>query len=187
MKSFFYLLVASTLSLSACGLSQAEIATQTSVAQTLIAVSWTDTPTLTPTQTLTAIPTETATPTLNPDPCLPANLPDSLETLNEILTRFDSLSALGFYQTRQQLSEKMPELQNLRQAAQDQTTPPCLKTLRDHQLKYMDLVIKAFTAFIDGKDMIVMHNTIMDARKEAKDYSQEMMRLLNSTPAPEAQ
>jgi len=181
--SFIYLALVFSLVLSACGPSPAEIATQTAVAETMVVASWTVTPTLTPTSTFT--PTATATQTPIPDPCLRENLPDSLETFNEVLIRFDNVSTLGFYQTRKQLSDQMPELQNLRHAAQDQPTPPCLETLKELQLKYMDLVIKALTAFIDGKDMVIIRNTVINARKERDEYSQEMMNLLNSTPTPE--
>lgn len=63
MKKFkiFYFLLISLLPLSSCGPSQAEVSTQTSIAKTSIAASWTPTPTLTP--TLTPTPTKTPLPT----------------------------------------------------------------------------------------------------------------------------
>ena len=61
-KLFYFIIL--TLALSACGTSQYEIQTQTAVAKTSIAASWTATPTVTPTFT----PTPTYTPTLTPTP-----------------------------------------------------------------------------------------------------------------------
>ena len=62
-SKLFYLLIL-TLALSACGPYQYEIQTQTAVAKTSIAASWTATSTATPTFT----PTSTYTPTLTPTP-----------------------------------------------------------------------------------------------------------------------
>lgn len=62
-NKMFYLLILA-LALTACGPSQYEIQTQTAVAKTSIAESWTATPTVTPTFT----PTPTYTPTLTPTP-----------------------------------------------------------------------------------------------------------------------
>lgn len=185
-KPFFFLLLICVSILSACGLSQAEVATQTAVAKATVVASWTATPTLTPTLTLIPTPTQTQIPTPTPDPCLSENLPDTIEAFNEIMVRFDDASILGFYLTRKQLPEKMPKIQSLRQVAQEQTTPPCLETLKKHQLKYMDLVIIALTAHIDGQDAETHHKAIIDILKERDEYSREIVSLLNDTLTPEA-
>ena len=185
-KSLLYFLGTCVLLLAACGPSAAEIATQTAVAQTIVAVSWTDTPTLMPTLTLTPVPTETqtSTPTLSPDLCLPENLPDAIDTYNDIFTRFQNVSTIAANLLPEQIPDEITKLQDLRQAAQDQATPPCLKTLRDHQLKHMDLVIDALTSFADGKGDVTVRNIVQDARAEHDEYMRELMRLLNISPTP---
>jgi hypothetical protein len=75
MKKYLFFIIVSLL-LASCGLTAEEITTQTAVAATATAASWTETPTLTPTATFTltptntatATPTETSTPTITPTP-----------------------------------------------------------------------------------------------------------------------
>lgn len=172
--------------LAACGPSAAEIATQTTIAQTLAAVSWTDTPTLMPTATFTPTPTETQTPlpTLKPDLCLPENLPETIDAYNEIFLRFRNISTIAASVPRERLSGEITKLQDLFQVAQDQAIPPCLETLRDHQLKHMSFVVEALTAFADGKNQVIINGIVGKARAEDDEYMKELMRLLNLTPTP---
>lgn len=190
MKSFFYLFIACMLPLIACGMFQPGYApTQTAVAQTTIAASWTATPTSTPTPTFTPTPTETQTPTPTPDPCLPENLPDAVNEVHELMMKFDDASTEAANAQREELPDKIVELQNLLQAAQEQKVAPCLQTLKDHQLKHMNLVIDTLKAFLKGEDMDVVRDMIRQAGDEHDAYSLELARLLKldvatNTPTP---
>ncbi len=186
-NSFLCLLTAWALPLIACGLFQpGYTATQTAVAETTVAASWTATPTLTPTQTFTPTPTptETETPTPTPDPCLPENLFDAVQEVNDLQARFDNVSLFAANAQREQLPEKISELQDLLQIAEDQETPPCLEALRDHQLKHMNFVIEALTAFADRVDQSIVDDKINRAREEHDEYTLELIRLLGTTPIP---
>jgi hypothetical protein len=189
-KSFFYLLIACILSLTACGLSPAEIATQTAVAQTAVAASWTATPTLTPTLTLTPTgtftltPTETETPTPTPGPCTAENLPGALKEIKELQVQFDNLSKTAANTEREQLPDEITQLQSLLQTAETQATPSCLATLRNHQLKHMQLVVDTLKAFVDRVDQKIVDDLLKQARDEHHAYDRELIHVLGITPTP---
>lgn len=175
IKPFFCLFLVSTLPMIACGLFQPGFtATQTAIVSTTMAASWTATPTLTPTETLTPIPTVT------PDPCAAENLADSVGIVTELQSRFDDLSGKAANVERAQLSIKISELQELLQEALDQDTPPCLETLRDHQVKHMNFVIDTLTAFMQGADEKTVNEGIKNARDEHDEFLRERDRLLKS-------
>jgi hypothetical protein len=77
----FYFLMILVLSLSACGPSQTEISTQTSIAQTSIAALWTSTSPPTNTVTPSSTPSPTITPTQLPSKPTGANTFDPVRLL----------------------------------------------------------------------------------------------------------
>ena len=181
---FFYWALTLGMALSACGPSQAELAIQTSVAETTIAASWTATPTLTPTSTLTLTPTETAVPTSTPNACAPENLAAAVKEIDDHQIQFDDLSLLASNLQRDQVSAKITEMQELLQTVTDQMAPPCLVTLKDHQLKHMDFVINTLVAFVSGADQQEIIKGINQAGEEHRQYVAELTRLLGITPTP---
>lgn len=189
-KSLLCLLTASLLPMMACGLLQpGYTATRTAVAQTTVAASWTDTPTQTATATFTPSPTATETFTPTPDPCLPENLSDAVSEVHDFMIKFDKLSTEAAQVQREDLPEKITGLEDLLQAAQEQKVAPCLQTLKDHQLKHMQLVIDTLNAFLDGADKKTLDDMIQQARDEHDAYALELARLLKidiftSTPTP---
>jgi hypothetical protein len=184
-KSFLCLLIIFTLPMLACGMLQpGYTATQTAVAQTTVAASWTDTPTPTATATFTPSPTATETVTPTPDPCLPENLPDAVNEVHKLMLKFDDLSTEAANVQREDLPDKIAELQDLLQTAQEQEVAPCLQTLKDHQLKHMKLVIDTLNAFADGVDQKIINEMVQQARDEHDAYALELARLLGITLTP---
>ena len=179
---FMNLVFAFSFALFSCGPSQAELLIQTSVAQTAIVASWTDTPTLTPSLTPTETETPTSTPT--PDPCAPENLVAAVQEIDDLQIRFDDLSLLASNSPRDQVSGKITEMQELLQTATDQQAPPCLDALKDHQLKHMNFVIDTLNAFIGGADRQELIKGINQAGEEHKQYVAELTSLLGITPTP---
>lgn len=185
-KSFLSLFIVLTLPTIACGLFRpGYTATQTALAGTTVAASWTDTPTLTPTLT----PTETATPTATPDPCASENLEEVVGEIHDLQVQFDDLSGEAANAEREEIPDKIIELQELFQTALNQDPPPCLGTLKDHQLKHMNFVIDTLLAFAQGEDQDTVNEGIENARREHDEYTLELARLLNLeletiTPTP---
>ncbi|HSB00749.1 MAG TPA: hypothetical protein VLE49_08870 [Anaerolineales bacterium] len=189
-KPFFCLLIVCMLPMLACGLFQpGYTATRTALAQTTVAASWTDTPTPTSTATLTPTPTATETFTPTPDPCLPENLPDAVNEVQKLMLRFEALSIEAANAQREDLPDKIAGLQSLLQTAEEQKVAPCLQTLKDHQLKHMNLVIDTLDAFKDGVDQKIVNEMLQQARDEHDAYVLELSRLLKIdiytiTPTP---
>jgi len=185
-KPFFRIFVVCTLPLIACGLFQPGFApTQTAIAETTVAASWTAKPTLTP----TLPPTETETPTATPDPCASENLSEAVNEIHDLQVQFDDLSGEAAIAQREDLPDKIIELQSLLQTALNQETPPCLETLKDHQLKHMNFVIDTLLAFAQGEDQDMVEEGIENARREHDEYTLELARLLDLdistiTPTP---
>lgn len=182
-KSFLSLFLALMLLSLACGLVQPGLtATQTAVAGTTAAASWTDTPppTLTPT-----LPTSTPTLTATPDPCAAENLKAAVQEVQDLQVQFEDLSAAAAKLESEELPDKILELQELLQTALNQDTPPCLETLKDHQLKHMNFVIDTLTAFAEGAEEKTIEEGIENARREHDAYTLELARLLGiGTPTP---
>src|SRR6266508_2047127 len=130
-NSFLYLFLLFAFASTACELFQVAPATQTAVVQTTVAASWTAT------QPFTPAPTGTEAPTPPPDPCAPEKLAAAVQEVNDLQRQFDDLSALATQLQREQVPDKITEMQSLLQTAADQETPPCLKALRGHQVKHM--------------------------------------------------
>lgn len=185
-KFFFYLFIACTLPLIACGVLQAGITTQTAVAGTTVAASWTETPTmtLTPTPSPTFTPTETPIPTATPDLCLPENLRAAVEEVVSLQTQFDSLSGAAANVEREQLPDRIAELQRLLETATEQYTPPCLVLLRDYQVRHMNYVIDTLNAFADGAGDATINTGIRKAREQHNLYLLELADLLGGTLTP---
>jgi len=177
---FMNLVFAFNFAVFSCGPSQAELLTQTSVAETAIVASWTDTPTSTPSSTPTK--TETPTPTLNP--CAPENLAAAVHEIDDLQIRFDDMSLVASNLPRDQVSAKITEMQELLQTATDQNAPPCLDALKEHQLKHMSFVIDTLIAFVGGADQQELRKGINQAGEEHRQYVTELTSLLGITPTP---
>jgi predicted component of type VI protein secretion system len=105
------------------------------------------------------------------------------------MIKFDKLSTDAAQSQREDLPDKIIELEDLLQAAKDQQVAPCLQTLKDHQLKHMQLVIDTLHAFLDGADKKTLDDMIQQARDEHDAYALELARLLKLdiatvTPTP---
>ena len=75
------------------------------------------------------------------------------------------------------------DLQRIRRAAEDLPVPPCLATLKKHQLNHMNLVIQALIVLIGGGDQETLRTGFELAREEYQQYSFELVRLLGITLA----
>ena len=124
----------------------------------------------------------TATP--DPDPCSSANLPSTVQGINDLMGEFDATSAQISASASEQLPGIISDLQRLRRAAEDLNVPPCLGALKKHQLNHMNLTIQALLVFMGGADRDTLNSGLELARTEHDLYSLEMVRLLGITLAP---
>lgn len=158
MKKFLlYLLLIGLFMLSACGAQPAPAPTQAAVL---------------------------ATATDANDPCSSANLPTTVQGVNDLMREFDDASAQVSTLTTQQLPAVISNLQRIRRKAEDLQIPACLAILKTHQLNHMNLTIQALIAFVGGADQDALKNGLNMARKEHDLYSLEIVRLLGITLAP---
>jgi len=156
IKAIVYLLPVYLLIISACGSQQ--IPTQPSIAA--------------------------ATANQEQDPCSSGNLPATVEGINDLMREFDDTSQLASDLDAQGLPEVISNLQRIRREAEDLQIPPCLGTLKTHQLKHMNLMIQTLIAFVGGSDQGTLTNGLEMARQEHNLYSLELVRLLGITLAP---
>jgi hypothetical protein len=134
-----------------------------------------------------SIPTESGTTSAtisSDDPCSAKNLPTIVQEINNLMREFDDASQLAANLPTEQLSDVISNLQRIRRAAEDLQIPPCLGTLKTHQLNHMNLMIQTLIAFVGGADQEALRNGLEMAREEHDLYSLEMVRLLGITLAP---
>lgn len=122
--------------------------------------------------------------TPDPDPCASQNLPATVQEINGLMREFDSVARQVPGASFQQLPEIISDLQRIRRAAEDQPIPPCLGTLKAHQLNHMNLLIQTLLAVVGGGDQQTLNTGLAIAQTEYERYSLELVRLLGITLAP---
>jgi len=128
--------------------------------------------------------TSTTTASSSEDVCSAENLPTTVEGINDLMREFDDTSQLASDLPAQQLPDVISDLQRIRRAAEDIQIPPCLATLKTHQLNHMNVMIQTLIAFLGGADQEALNNGLDAARQEHDLYSLEIVRLLGITLAP---
>jgi hypothetical protein len=122
--------------------------------------------------------------TAKDDPCSSANLPTTVQGLNDLMREFDDASQLASNTPAQQLPDVISDLQRIRRDAEDTQIPACLGELKTHQLNHMNLMIQTLIAFVGGASKEELNTGLENARKEHDFYSLEIVRLLGITLAP---
>jgi len=132
------------------------------------------------------VPTEAFFHTETPgnDPCSSANLPTTVQEINNLMREFDDASQLATNTSPQQLPDIISNLQRIRRAAEDTRIPVCLGSLKTHQLNHMNLTIQSLIAFVGGTSQDELNAGLEKARQEHDLYSLEIVRLLGITLAP---
>lgn len=129
----------------------------------------------------------TATPppaTNTPDPCASENIEAEVQKIHAYMREFDDASTLAASRPRQELAASIADLQRIRREAEDQFTPPCLATLKTHQISHMNSVINTLVAFMGGADQAAVDQGIALARSQHDQYTLELARLLGITVEP---
>ncbi|HEX2696615.1 MAG TPA: hypothetical protein VHM28_02835, partial [Anaerolineales bacterium] len=90
-----------------------------------------------PTATSTLLPTITYTP----DPCAQANIQGTVNDFDKLSREFNDAFEIAKITPAYQLTPIISELQRIRRAAEDYVVPSCLKTLKQHQLDFMNTAI----------------------------------------------
>ena len=119
-----------------------------------------------------------------PDACQSDNVDQSVKPINDLQREFNDASELAANLPREQLQPSIADMQRIRRAAEDQSIPPCLVTLKTHQLAHMNAVIDTLLAFVSGADVNELNQGMADARNQYDLYTFEMARLLGVTLIP---
>ncbi len=140
-----------------------------------------------------AVPSATATPSASPspvpsppppfqaDPCLAANMADTVKPLDDLVRQFDDYAGLAGVVLQSELVKVIPVLQSIRGAAQGLAAPSCIQSLRRYALEYMDSTLKALAAFQSGSQVAAIPTGIAEARQYHDQYLLERSRLLGQT------
>ena len=126
----------------------------------------------------------TAITSSDEDPCSQQNLPVTVQPINDLMREFEDASQLASNLPAQQLPEIVSNLQRIRRGAEDVQIPPCLATLKTHQLNHMNLMIQTLLAFVGGASQEELTSGLERARSEHDLYALEIVRLLGVTLAP---
>lgn len=125
-----------------------------------------------------------AAATWTPDPCTSINMNQTVKPVNDLQREFNDASELAANLPREQLQPSITDMQRIRRAAEDQSIPACLETLKQHQLAHMNAVIDTLIAFVGGADVNSLNRGMAAARDEYDQYTFEMARLLGVTLVP---
>jgi hypothetical protein len=158
-----------------------------------------------PTGTATVVQTPTLTQT--PDPCAPQNMASTIMEFDKLSREFSDTFVLAQNTAAVQLSPVISEMQEIRRRAEDFRVPPCLATLKEYQLGFMNTAIDTslllFSSFTGDPNQTITQeqvnaivaqvNQLMTQTSQyGNQYTIEMARLLgvtltpSRTPRPEA-
>ncbi len=116
------------------------------------------------------------------DPCNLVNIPGEAGKVNALMRQFDDYSSLAFGTPQSQLLQIIPQMQDVRRAAEDQSVPACLNDLKQLQLLHMQVVLDTLTAFQANRTNAEAVNAgIEEARKYHDQYTVELGRVLGVT------
>ncbi|RPI92606.1 MAG: hypothetical protein EHM40_02255 [Chloroflexi bacterium] len=149
----------------------------------------------TQTKAITLTPTLTATP----DPCSVENFQGTLMAFDQVSREFSDAFVLAQNTPAARLSTVIPDMQKIRRRAEDFAVPPCLTTLKEHQLGFMntaiDVSLLLYSSFSGDPNqtltqeqvngVVAQVNQLMtQASDYARQYQTEMARLLGVTLTP---
>ena len=130
------------------------------------------------------VPADAPAATGTPDPCVLANLNQTIKPINDLQREFNDASELAANLPREQLQSSISEMQRIRRVAEDQAVPDCLSALKQHQLAHMNAVINTLVSFVGGADSQSLNRGMAEARDQYDQYTFEMARLLGVTLVP---
>ena len=156
----------------------------------------TSTPTSTPPSASTNRPNITATL----DACAPGNVQATTQNFNKLTRQFDDIAQVALNTPGNQLAPLVTQLQDVRRNAEDFDAPPCLQTLKQYQLNYMNTYINTLLALYSAypvlsstttpqdivkQDIAVINQGMAQGNQYHKQYDVELANLLGITlPVP---
>jgi hypothetical protein len=141
----------------------------------------------------TQIPTSTLLPVLTstPDFCSQEGLQLLVTDFNRKAREFDDLSILANNTPREQLVPIISQLQEVRRSSEDYGVPPCMATLKEYQLAYMNVYINtllalysSLTSELTEEDVLLINQGLQISMQYHDQYAIEMARLLGVTLEP---
>ena len=154
----------------------------------------------TPTSTLLSASANGPNITATPDACAPGNVQATTQNFNKLTRQFDDIAQVALNTPGNQLAPLVTQLQDVRRNAEDLDAPPCVETLKQYQLNYMNTYINTLLALYSAYPSLSSTNTPQDIVKQDvavinqgmaqgnqyhKQYEVELANLLGITlPAP---
>mgnify|MGYP005814615525 CR=1 FL=1 len=135
-------------------------------------------------------------PSATPDLCTQASMPETVQIVNDYVKEFDKYAsqAVHIYPTpnspypavgvpMEQLPQITAWMKGIRQALLDQAVPPCLTSLKQHALQYMDTVVLTLVTYGSSHDLETLNAGISLSAYYNDRYANEMANLLGVTLA----
>ncbi len=134
------------------------------------------------------------------DACAPGNVQATTQNFNKLTRQFDDIAQVALNTPGNQLAPLVTQLQDVRRNAEDYNAPPCLQTLKQYQLNYMNTYINTLLALYSAypalsststpqdlvkQDVAVINQGMAQGNQYHKQYEVELATLLGITlPAP---
>ena len=134
------------------------------------------------------------------DACAPGNVQTATQNFNKLTRQFDDIAQVALNTPGNQLAPLVTQLQDVRRSAEDFDAPPCLQTLKQYQLNYMNTYINTLLALYSAYPVLSSTTTPQDIVKQDvaainqgmaqgnqyhKQYEVELANLLGITlPVP---
>jgi len=119
-------------------------------------------------------------PTSVVDPCMPANIPITLQPVNDLLYAFDDITFVANFTPQMQLTQPIMDLQSIRRKLDASESPICLDVLKKTAREYMNSVILYLSYFMGGEEKDTIDAAILTSQELRSVMDSEYQKLVGT-------
>jgi hypothetical protein len=125
------------------------------------------------------IPTTTITAT--PDPCSKANISSGIQRISELMQEFDDITFVASLAPKEQLSDLILNLQDVRRRTDVNNPPVCVAKLQSTAVNYMNEVILFLAHYMGGTDVSQINLERNNSQSLRNAYEEEYAHMTGAT------
>ncbi|MDR3576601.1 MAG: hypothetical protein P4L50_22265 [Anaerolineaceae bacterium] len=128
-------------------------------------------------------------PTATPDPCSPANISSGILRISNLMREFDDITFVSSMAPKDQLSNLILNLQDVRRRTDTYNPPACIAKLQSTAVNYMNGVILFLAHYMGGIDVSQINIERSNSQTLRNAYEEEYAHMtgavyISPTPVP---
>ena len=126
-------------------------------------------------------------PTATADPCSPANIASGIQRISDLMREFDDITFVASMTPKEQLSNLILNLQDVRRRTDAYNPPACVAKLQSTAVNYMNGVILFLAHYMGGIDASQINTERSNSQSLRNVYEEEYAHMTGATyisPSP---